>query len=172
MKTPIKNKNFDHIDYVELGIIDPTIMIIYYPSYIDEEDEIFAGIRTDFYPGDGIEDTLYTDIITLKNTHKLSPQGKWYIHHPLGRDSTETKFASRQIPIRDIQIEKKSKEQEMLEASSGNLDDDLGNNVQSENLNGNNNLLINDFLMFTPKDSKISLDEAMKLWINSGTNNF
>ncbi|MBT6646828.1 MAG: hypothetical protein HOB51_04840 [Thaumarchaeota archaeon] len=52
------------------------------------------------------------------------------------------------------------------------MDDDLGNNVQSENLNGNNNLLINDFLMFTPKDSKISLDEAMKLWINSGTNNF
>ena len=134
-------------------------------------DEIFAGICTDFYIGDGIEDALYSDTLTLKNAHQLTEQNHWKRLQEYGRwSSQETKFATRRIPIQDIWIERKSNEQEILEKLGQKnedypVDDDLKNNS-----NQNNNLKINDFLIFTPRDSKISLDDAMKLWINSGIN--
>jgi hypothetical protein len=171
--TPIKNKNFYHIEYAEFP--EDQIVIFYYSNQMDElnGDEIFAGICTDFYIGDGIEDALYSDTLTLKDAHQLTEQNHWKRLQEYGRwSSQETKFATRRIPVRDIQIERKSNEQEILEKLGQKNEDYPVDNDLENNSNQKNNLKINDFLIFTPRDPKMSLDDAMKLWINSGTNNF
>ena len=153
MKTLTKNNNFYQIEHDDvLDSDEPFILIMHYSGNFLEtetyEDEIFAGKCTDMYWGDGREDPMYTNIVVLERVHKLSEEKQWVEVNPYGRETIETKFDFGNIV--------------MESEDTTNMDNNM-----MEKPNGMEDAQIPKWLMFTPKDPEMSLEDAMKLWLSS-----
>jgi len=148
-----KNKDFNQLGYSDIGVVDPGIYVIIYDLEPWEDGpQTFAGICTEMAWGDGRNDPLNTTFLVLEGTHKLSEQKEWLPVNLLGREKLETKFDVNQIL-----------------SGFTNYDGELNNsddlNEKPKNLQDVDDL--DKLLIFSPKDSTLSLDKVMKLWLST-----
>ena len=148
-----KNNDFNQLDYADLGTVDPGIYIIIYDLEPWEDGpQIFAGICNDMAWGDGRDDPLNTQFVVLEQTHKLSKEKEWEPVNLLGRRNIETKF-----DVNLMHTGFTTPEEEL----------DEKNNLNEKPKNISDYDYMEKLMIFTPKDSELSLDEAMALWLST-----
>ena len=155
MEIPTINNSFRQIDYGSVGAPDGSnIFIVCYSNNPSISGiEIFAGENMNIYFGDGKEDPLYSEIITLERPYKLSEQKKWIEFNPedpvLGKSPMEIKFDLHSIVLESENANELERENDMMEKP-----------------NESNEIVIPKWLVFSPNDPEMSLEDAMKLWLS------